>query len=353
MYVVKADAEGNQVWSKTFGSSADEFPQDIEPITSGPDAGNFVILSNVGRSADGYDIRLTVINANGDSLKSTLFTLFESQEGRCVTPLSDGGYFIAGKTTDTDTDATSLNAGLPDPSADQEDLLVIRLRSDFSNTLSDVNRIGGSYVGTAVKVFQDGNQFYYTGDSDALTGGNLPDNGTFEPNFFFRTFQNNPGSVSSLYSGSITLHEKLKAIARSPSGLFMAVGTQTDAQGGNRQLFATVINSNFSTIQQAGNINDGGPQREAVAIAPSGAGGTSFLVLANEFNAAFNRDIYLRKMNVLFDKEFEVKFGGTNNDDTGSAVAELANGDILILGTMQITNQKKIALIKLRSNGQF
>jgi len=353
IYLVKVDAEGNQLWDKTLDALSNESAQDIEPILSGPDAGNFVILSNVSRNADAFDIRLTVINTNGDSLKSTVFNLLESQEGRSVTPLSDGGYFIAGKTTDTDTDATSLNAGLPNPSADEEDMLVIRMKNDFSYSLSDVSRIGGSYFGTAVKVFQDGNVFYYAGDSDALTGGNLPDNGTFEPNFFFRSFTDNPGSVSSLYAGSLSLHEKLNAIARSPSGLFMAVGTQTDAQGANRQLYATVLNSNFSTIQQTGNINEGGPQREAVAVAPSGTGGTSFLVLANEYNAALNSDIYLRKLNVLFEKEFEVKFGATNNDDTGSAVAELPNGDILVLGTMQITNQKKIAIIKLRSNGQF
>jgi len=355
MYLVKVDAEGKQLWGKTFGSLTNEFPQDIEPILSGPDAGNFVVLSNVSRNADAFDIRLTVINTNGDSLKSTVFNLLESQEGKSVTPLSDGGYYVAGKTTDTAEDSVlpPLNVDLSGSSANTADILLIRLKDDFSFSLDNVSRIGASYTGSAVKVFQDGNQFHYAGDSDELTGYNLGDNGIVEPNFFFRSFTDDPGSVPSLYAGSLTLHERMSAIAFSPSGLFMAVGTQTDALGANRRLFATVLNSNFSTIQQSGNINDGGPQREAVAIASSGAGGTNFLLLANEFNAALNSDIYLRKLNVLFESEFEVKFGSTNNNDTGSAVAELPNGDILILGTMQITNQRKIALIKLRSNGQF
>jgi hypothetical protein len=352
LYLVKVDAEGNELWKKTLGSTSDEFAQDIEPITDGPDAGNFVILSNVVNSLNGFDMRLTVINTNGDSLKSFLIDQLASQEGKSVTPISDGGYFVSGKTTDTNSDLNdpnNANAGLPDPSSDAEDILVIRFQSDFSYFPFDLTRIGGSYTGAAVKVFQEGGVFFYAGHSDALTDNNLPDNNVYESNYFFRSFISNPGAVNSLYAGSLTLHEEMTAIAKSPSGTFMAVGTQTDLSGAGRRLYSAVINSNFTDVRGEKVIDD--RIREAVAIAPAGFSG--FLILANEYNAALTRDIYLRKTTVDFDVEFEVRFGAPGNDDTSSAVAELPNGDILILGTMNLTNQKKIALIKLRSNGQF
>ena len=50
-----------------------------------------------------------------------------------------------------------------------------------------------------------------------------------------------------------------------------------------------------------------------------------------------------------------VSFGG-DGDDTAAAVAELPDGHIMVLGTMQLGNppaQFKITLIKLNSNGKF
>ncbi|CAN0475857.1 unnamed protein product, partial [Phaeothamnion confervicola] len=46
-------------------------------------------------------------------------------------------------------------------------------------------------------------------------------------------------------------------------------------------------------------------------------------------------------------------FGAANNDDTASAIEELDNGDLLVLGTMELVNQKKMALIKIKANGSF
>jgi len=50
-----------------------------------------------------------------------------------------------------------------------------------------------------------------------------------------------------------------------------------------------------------------------------------------------------------------VKFGG-DGDDTAAAVAELSDGHIMVLGTMQLGNppaQFKIALMKLNPNGKL
>jgi hypothetical protein len=349
MYLVKVDAEGNEINKKTFGSNSNEFPRDIEAITAGPEAGNFIILSNVENDAivnnvQGLDIRLTIINAAGDSLKSARFSHLESQEGKSITPLTDGGYLVAGKTTDTDSES---NASLPSPGDDQEDWLIIRFQSDLSYLASDVNRVGGSYFGSAIKVFQQGNALLYAGYSDEVTGNES----NYEKNFIFRSFNVIPNSLSTVYTGTSSRDEEMTAIARSPSGTFMAIGTQTTINGTDKQMFLTSVTANFSTVLKEGIMSGLSGQTEGVSVAPSGAG--NFLVLANALNTVGNSDIYISKINSFFEKDFELTFGSPGNDDTGSAVAELPNGDIVVLGTMHLTSQKKVALIKLRPNGQF
>lgn len=67
MYLIIATLEGDVIVEKPLGG-INEAARDIEPVTAGPEAGNFVILSNVRKNADdSLAIRLTVINSEGDS----------------------------------------------------------------------------------------------------------------------------------------------------------------------------------------------------------------------------------------------------------------------------------------------
>lgn len=334
LYVVKADVEGNIIWSKKLGST-NESAQDIELITNGTDAGNLVLLSNIKKNeADSTAIRLTIINQAGDSIKSRLFNTLRSQRAKSVTPLTDGGYFVVGNTTDTDG---ALNT---DINPDFEDELTIRYENNWNN--STFYRIGRSSIGSGVKIFQAGTDFYYAGYWNAIE---LP-GGQKESNFFFRKFIDNPNLVPTLYIGNKDKEEFLVSIAQGASGNYMAVGT--DISSLSRSLVAARVGSNFQT---AGSMVTVSPNAEGVAVTSSGSG--DFLILGNEIGTGSLRNISLIKVNDNAQPVFRVTFGASNNDDTGSAVLELPNGDILILGTMQLVNQKKMALIKVKANGSF
>jgi hypothetical protein len=78
-----------------------------------------------------------------------------------------------------------------------------------------------------------------------------------------------------------------------------------------------------------------------------------FLVAADFAQSPSNTDILFLKLNDGLKNP--VYFGGIGND-RASAIAELPDGRILILGTMQLGNppaQYKVALIKVNSNGRF
>ncbi|MFN8334298.1 MAG: hypothetical protein U0U09_04170 [Cyclobacteriaceae bacterium] len=342
LYLVKTDIEGNVIWQRKIGSTA-ERAQDIELITSGPDAGKVILLSNIKKnSADSTAIRLTVVNQDGDSLKSKLFNQLESQRASSVTALTGGGYYVVGNTTDTDA---ALNTDLPFGVTDIEDELVIKFEADWNT--STFYQIGRSSIGSGIKVFQVGSEFYYAGYWDAIE---LP-TGANESNFFFRRFLDNPNSVSTLYVGDKIDDEFLTGIAKGFAGSYLAVGTKVTT---SKSIVAAKINSSFSS---AGSVQTILQNAESVSITSSISGG--YLIVGNQIGVGNVRDIVLVYVDAdgIVDtskgQSSKEKFGASNNDDVASNVYELQNGDILILGTMELVNQKKMALIKIKANGSF
>lgn len=73
----------------------------------------------------------------------------------------------------------------------------------------------------------------------------------------------------------------------------------------------------------------------------------------NRIGAGNRSDIWVGRLTSEFVIDFQKAIGGPNTDDRVSRVMELPGGDVLVLATMDITNQRKIALIKLRPNGNF
>lgn len=347
LYALKTDLAGNQLWSKTFGSITNERAQDIEPIINGTDVGNFAVLSNFTKpSVDSLAMRLTIISTNGDSLKSFTVNIFESQEGSSVTPLQNGDYFIAGKVSNADT----LNVELPGV-IDRDDLLTVRINSSLSS-VAEFDRFGRSSEGSNVKIFEAGNYLYTIGYSNESTAG-TPTAVEDGPNFFFRSLGPLPTpDLVTDYAGTASERQVLRSVSRTSSGLLFAVGDQSDLSDNlaSSRVFAARAVGTIASVDRSRVIF--GSTAQAVAITSSGS--FDQLVVLNAIQSSGQRDIVLLKINIELDEVLRITFGAINNDDRGAAVAELPNGDILILGTMELAGQQdKIALIKVRANGTF
>jgi hypothetical protein len=350
MYIAKTDLEGKIIWERKLGSTVkDEVAVDIELINGGPDAGNYIILSNVTKSiSDSLAIRLTIISPGGDSLKSATINRYESQVGKSITSVSDGSYFIAGKVLNVDT--LNVSGGFPPSLFDIEDVLIIKVPNTLVPAPTDYSRVGGSTHGAAIKVFEaTPPNFYYGGYCDELVS-EAGAASNYELNFTFRRFTFDPASTTTVYSGNNVSNEEMTAIARSSSGSsYLSIGTITETNG-EKTMIAASANANFTN---AGSMQNLLSNAEGVSVAPAGQVG--FLLVGNVDRGGGNRDIWLRKVNSDsdLDGDFTTTFGGLNNDDRAGAVAELLNGDILVLGTMNLVNQDKIVLIKLKANGEF
>lgn len=344
VYLVKADEQGKQLWSLQFAGETNETGQDVERIISGSDVGNYLVVSNLEKSVnDSLAIRLTVVSETGDSLKSFLIDRFESQEAKSITVLASGQYYLTGRVNNSDT----LNAELVGL-IDLEDSFDMTIANDLSIVSSE--RFGRSTVASGIKTIDKINSINYALFTDEL----IPLDAVYESNFVFRKYDKITNNKLAFYSGTNGLNEYLSDIDQSFSGIFMAIGTQVDPNDNSKRMYGTTINASYLGVLNEDNIEGGPTHGEGVAVSRSIEDGF-FWVLGNEIKVGGqDRNIWVGKVDANnLQAVFSRKFGGSNNDDTGSKILQLDNGDVLILGTMEVVNQKKIVLIKIKQDGSF
>ena len=156
--------------------------------------------------------------------------------------------------------------------------------------------------------------------------------------------------------------EIITAICPTPSPGYFLTGSHTN--GGSTQIYAGFVFEDGGELKKGSleQIIDipayAGNDITPVATCQSNFGESGFLILANAGSSGF-RDIWLIKTIVDTDLSMQVlwstRFGaGERNDDTGGAVAELPDGRIMALGTVNLgSNNFRMALFKLNSEGKL
>jgi hypothetical protein len=339
-YVLKTDSDGNVLWEKRFGDGF-EYPQDIEQT-----AGGYIILSNIDIGNGQYQFKLIRIDNDGNKGDTLVFDQFSDQFGYSITQLSDGGFYVVGNTSD-------IGDNVPLPS-DIKDLLFVRFDSGLGWG-DDTTRVGGSSEGAAIKVFETSPEKFMVAEYSDIVRNQDP----IELNFDFRDFQDDPSSTTGdpEIIGETTREEFMNQTVSSSGSNFYSIGTSIDASNSG-SIFITKTGDSPSGPAKVFENTFGLGTMEGVSIFPSVFSSFSY-VLANKISEADGtRDIWLTRVNSFTgaqDPEWASGFtyGTSTNEDTGKIVAEAPNGDIIILGTMNLTNQKKMALIKLSSDAKF
>ncbi len=95
MYLVKVNSEGDELWSHTYGGSGMEYAYSIIP--SG-DGGFLLAGGSTSYSPPEYQMYLVKVNAQGDELWSNIFGGFSSEGANSITPTVDGNFLLAGFT---------------------------------------------------------------------------------------------------------------------------------------------------------------------------------------------------------------------------------------------------------------
>ncbi len=96
VYLIKTDADGKEVWSKTFGGKYADHANAVQQTTDAGYiiAGNTWPFGNTGNS----DVYLIKTDANGNKAWSRTFGRSRGDYGHAVRQTVDGGYVIVGQT---------------------------------------------------------------------------------------------------------------------------------------------------------------------------------------------------------------------------------------------------------------
>jgi hypothetical protein len=95
-YLIRTDASGTPIWSKTFGETDEDFGYSVQPTTDG---GYIVAGYTYGTSGNDKYVYLLKTAANGDTLWTKTFGgATGDARGYSVQQTTDGGYIISGNT---------------------------------------------------------------------------------------------------------------------------------------------------------------------------------------------------------------------------------------------------------------
>ena len=121
IYLVKTDGSLNEVWSRTYARGR------ANAVIQAPDDG-FVLAGYVTDTAGKTDLFVMKTNAAGDNIVSKTFGGGKNDEGRAIASTKDGGYIVTGSTHSFSTGSD------PAPGAWQtEDVFLVRLTADLGS----------------------------------------------------------------------------------------------------------------------------------------------------------------------------------------------------------------------------
>jgi hypothetical protein len=95
IYLIKTDSVGDTLWTKTYGGDSSDYGSSIEQTNDG----GYIIAGSTNSFGAGLnDVYLIKTDANGDTLWTKTFGGNDHDGGSSVCQTSDGGYIILGST---------------------------------------------------------------------------------------------------------------------------------------------------------------------------------------------------------------------------------------------------------------
>jgi len=94
-YLVKTDAKGDTLWTRTYGGHSSDYGYSVQQTTDG---GYILAGETMSFGAGGDDVWLVKTDANGDTLWTRTYGSTDNDYGKSVQQTTDGGYIVAGYT---------------------------------------------------------------------------------------------------------------------------------------------------------------------------------------------------------------------------------------------------------------
>ena len=321
IYILKTDANGNELWTKTYGGNGWDFPTDMKKTLD-----NCYVITGGTSSfgAGASDAFMMKIDNNGDSLWLKTYGGSIDDAAFEVEICEDLGYIISGYTCSF---ADGFAAAYLIRTNNNSDTIWTKTyeKKDFNgaNSIIKTNIDGFILVGVTE-----------TGGAPGADGLAIKTN-SIGDTLWLNTYGG--ASYDALYS-----------ICEDNNGNYLICGTTYNLTAGSYDVYLLKIASSGGLIweKSIGGVN----AENAYSIIQSSD--NNFLVVGStESYGSGGIDVYLIKFNSDGDTIWTKTFGGAG-DDWASSIKETADGGFIISGcTNSYGNNDDIYLIKTDANG--
>jgi hypothetical protein len=348
-FIVKVDPKGDVLWQRQCGPSG-VIAADIELIRNGAQQGNLIVALNTDVEATSRII-LIRISQQGKGIDSLMVPLHKNgtrQEVRGVTSLPlTGGFAITGN-----TDGALTSDPLPiTSSTDVDDIFAFRIDDQLTN-LDTLITQGGEYRGSGVKVFEAGTsgqlRYLLFGYSDRTNGG-------FDYEYNFEVIQSNSNGQQRdiKFAGTETEEQICNSVIQTPLSLgegYLMIGSSVNSSLGTSQIYLAKFDKSVTvkSLDQKLTLSD-----QLMGVAAANAEPIGYYILANQKTENSNTNIFLAKIKFDGSEIWKRTFGSDEGMDTGAAVSTTPDGRVVVLGTMELETQQKMALIIVNQQGKF
>jgi hypothetical protein len=324
VYLIKTNANGDTLWTKTFGGGNVEDAFSVQQTTDG----GYVITGDTKSSGAGdYDVYLIKTDANGATVWTKTFGGSNTDWGNSVQQTSDGGFIITGVTF-------SFGPG---------DSNVYLIKTNANGDTLWTKTIGRSYPATSW-----GNSVQQTNDGGYIIAGQTKGGAGGEYQLYLIKTNTNGDTLWTKILGAQWYLIGYSVKQTSDNGYIIAGEINNyDPSGTNTYLLKT--NNSGDPVWSkmiGGNDFDWGSSVDQTTDGGYVIAGATRSFGAGEF------DVYLLKTNNNGDTLWTKTFGG-NYSESGNSVQQTSDGGYVIAG---VTNSfgagnSDVYLIKTDANG--
>ncbi len=322
VYLVKTDSSGNQIWTRTFGGTDDDYGVSVQQTSDG---GYIIAGSTKSFGAESFDIYLIKTDGSGNQLFAKTFGGDDKDVARSVQQTSDGGYIIAGYTK-------SFGAGDAD---------VYLIKTDSYGNQIWAKTFGGTSADQGYSVQQTSDGGYIIAGYTKSFGAGLFDV------YLIKTDSSGNEAWTKTFGG--TNHDFSKSVQQTNDGGYIIAGYTKSFGAG---LFDVYLVKTDSSGNQTWTKTFGGASSEkGHSVRQTNDGGYIIAGRTSSFGSGLF-DVYLIKTDSSGNEAWHKTFGGTDYDDSKS-VWQTTDGGFIIAGhTMSFgSGSWDVYLIKTDSSG--
>jgi hypothetical protein len=280
VYLIKTDAGGDTVWTRTYGGADADIARSVQQTS---DSGYIAVGETRSFSADSIDVYLIKTDAGGDTVWTRMYGGAGHEGGTSVQQTSDGGYIIAGYTS-------SFGAG-------QNDVYLIKTDTSGDTVWTRTYGWTGWEDGYSVRETSDGG-YIIAGVTNSFGAGG-------SDVYLIKTDASGDTVWTRVFGGTIS--DDAMSVHQTSDGGYITAGTTWSFGAGSSDIY--VIRTD-----ESGNLGwkrtYGGAIGESGECVQQTADGAFIIAGATGSFGAGLSDVYLIKVREHKWTAKDVKFGG-------------------------------------------